>query len=59
MCVWAGAQGVDGGWMPLPTRPQRYCDPASLAIRLMDGPTEGPMVEPVVGPTDGRTKSQK
>ena len=22
--------GVDGGWMPLPTRPQRYCDPASL-----------------------------
>ena len=22
--------GVDGGWMPLPTRLQRYCDPASL-----------------------------
>ena len=21
---------VDGGWMPLPTLPQRYCDPASL-----------------------------
>ena len=20
----------EGGWMPLPTRPQRYCDPASL-----------------------------
>ena len=25
-----GALGVDGGWLPLPTRPQRYCDPASL-----------------------------
>ena len=22
--------GVDWGWMPLPTRPQRYCDPTSL-----------------------------
>ena len=21
-----------GGWMPLPTRPQRYCDPASLVF---------------------------
>ena len=21
---------MDGSWMPLPTRPQRYCDPASL-----------------------------
>ena len=29
MCGW-GAWGVDGGRMPLPTRPQRYCDPASL-----------------------------
>ena len=29
-CVGVGAWGVDGGWMPLPTRPQRYCDPASL-----------------------------
>ena len=28
--VWGGGWGVDGGWMPLPTRPQRYCDPASL-----------------------------
>ena len=27
-----GALGVDGGWLPLPTRPQRYCDPASLVI---------------------------
>ena len=25
---------VDMGWMPLPTRPQRYCDPASLALFL-------------------------
>ena len=23
-------EGVDGGHTPLPTRPQRYCDPASL-----------------------------
>ena len=23
-----------GGWMPLPTRPQRYCDPASLVLFL-------------------------
>ena len=28
--LWGGGLGVDGGWMPLPTRPQRYCDPASL-----------------------------
>ena len=31
--VWVlmvGAWGVDEGWMPLPTRPQQYCDPASL-----------------------------
>ena len=25
-----GAFGVNGGWLPLPTRLQRYCDPASL-----------------------------
>ena len=23
---------VDGGWTPLPTHPQRYCDPASLVL---------------------------
>ena len=27
--------GADGGWMPLPTRPQRYCDPASLVTILL------------------------
>ena len=27
--------GVDGDWMPLPTRPQRYCDPASLVLPLL------------------------
>ena len=27
-----GAMGVEGGWPPLPTRPQRYCDPASLVF---------------------------
>ena len=31
--VW-GAWVMDGGWMPLPTRPQRYCDPASLVYFL-------------------------
>ena len=30
VCVHVGYWGVDGGWTPLPTRPQRYCDPASL-----------------------------
>ena len=30
-CVW-GSWGVDKGWTPLPTRPQRYCDPASLVF---------------------------
>ena len=25
-----GLLGVDGGWLPLPTHLQRYCDPASL-----------------------------
>ena len=25
--------GVDGAWMPLPTHPKRYCDPASLVCR--------------------------
>ena len=28
-CV-RGVRGVAGGWMPLPTRPQRYYDPVSL-----------------------------
>ena len=27
-----GALGLDEGWLPLPTRPQRYCDPALLVI---------------------------
>jgi len=28
--------GVDGGWMPLPTRPQQYCDPASLVVLCLE-----------------------
>ena len=28
--VGGEAWGVDGSWMPLPTRPQQYCDPESL-----------------------------
>ena len=35
VCEW-GSRGVDEGWMPLPTRPQRYCDPASLVLRSKD-----------------------
>ena len=27
LCVKDGGWSVDGGWIPLPTRPQRYCDP--------------------------------
>ena len=27
-----GALGVDGGWTPLSTCPQRYCDPMSLVL---------------------------
>ena len=30
-----GAMGVDGGWPPLPTRPQQYCDPASLVQLIL------------------------
>ena len=26
--------GVDGGWTLLPTRPQQYCDPASLVFGI-------------------------
>ena len=28
--LFGGVLGVYQGWLPLPTRPQRYCDPASL-----------------------------
>ena len=27
-----GGWGEAGSWMPLPTRPQQYCDPASLVF---------------------------
>ena len=27
--------GVDGSWMPLPTRPKRYCDPVPLVRRII------------------------
>ena len=31
LSVWGtGGGGMDGGWTPLPTHPQRYCDPVSL-----------------------------
>ena len=32
-CKW-GNWGVDWGWMPLPTRPQRFLDPASLVLSV-------------------------
>ena len=34
-----GRWGVDGGWTPLPTRSQRYCDPTSLAFNEIGVPT--------------------
>ena len=30
LCVRGGDWGLVGGWRPLPTCPQRYCDPAHL-----------------------------
>ena len=30
---------MDGGRMPLPTRPQRYCDSASLVVLSKEGET--------------------
>ena len=38
VCVWSGVWDVDGGWMPLPTRAQRYCDPASLVLNAIVWP---------------------
>ena len=32
---------MDGGWIPLPTHPQRYCDPASLVFLLVCVPGGG------------------
>ena len=29
-----GGLGYGWGWMPLPIRPQRYCDPASLVLNI-------------------------
>ena len=34
--VWEGGWGMAGGWLSLPTRPQRYCDPASLVFFCVD-----------------------
>ena len=31
-CPKSWVLSVDKGWMPLPTCPQRYCDPASLFL---------------------------
>ena len=35
--MWGGNWGVDGGWMPLPTRPQQFCHPAPLVFLLPNG----------------------
>ena len=29
-------EGVDVGYMPLPTHPKRYCDPASLVLQEIE-----------------------
>ena len=31
-------EGVDRGWMPLPPRPQRYCDPVTCSSSLETRP---------------------
>ena len=37
VCVWAGGSlGMDGGWRPLPTCPQWYCDPTSLVYSFFE-----------------------
>ena len=52
---------MDGGWMPLPTRPQRYCDPCHLFFLVADTqlykrlcPSVGPSVRRSVGRSVGR-----
>ena len=30
--IVGGAWGMEGGWLPLPTHPHQYCDPASLVL---------------------------
>ena len=37
--------GVYDGWMPLPTRPQQYCDPASL-VHVYSGVRQGGVLSP-------------
>ena len=37
-----GTDGRDGGWPPLPIRPQRYCDPASRVASLTGKREGGP-----------------
>ena len=62
--VWGCGWGEAGGWMPLPTRPQRYCDPASLVFMFLVADTQlykrlcpsvrwsvGPSVRPSVRPS--------
>ena len=36
VCMCGVAKGVDRGCTPLPTRPQRFCDPASLVRFMID-----------------------
>ena len=35
LCVRGEDWGLVGGWKPLPTRPQQYCDPASLVFSIV------------------------
>ena len=37
-----GVLGVDEGWLPLPTRPQQYCGPASLVSFCESFGSDGP-----------------
>ena len=56
-CVWDGGLGVYG-WMPLPTLPQRYCDPASLVVIPLDHTAASLKVLSDQSLDDGQTNRQ-
>ena len=50
--------GVDGGWMPPPTRRQRYCDPASLVF-LHEAEVAEVIEKPALNPALERRMREK
>ena len=45
--------GVDGGWLPLPNRPQQYCDTLSLVLRLTVRPVGRSVALPIPNDING------